>query len=132
MPVIPRDPAVFSVGSLRRGFHALEQGAKRADDGVVTFAEQRSEDVLADPLAPDVIAAITPRDRGGIEVDPVGMVASDYVVLSVTNTPPVEFERSFESVEINAAGGGEIDAYGSCFVCHHPVSHTQSKPIRRK
>ena len=116
----PRDPG----GSLRRGLHALEERAECADDRVVAFAEQRGENVLADPLAPDVIAAITPRDRGGIEVDPVGVVASDYVVPSVSDSLPVEGEGSFETVEVNAAGGGEVD----CYACHSLLrSHSPSQ-----
>ena len=38
--------------------------------------------MLADSLAPNVITAITTRDGGGVQVDPVGVVAAYDMVLS--------------------------------------------------
>ena len=98
----------------RRGFDPLEQGAKRADDGVVPFAEQGGQDVLADLVPPQVIAAVTPRYGGGVEVDPMIVVAAYDVVSAFTDTPSFELEASFQPVEVDPTSSFEID----CRVCH--------------
>jgi hypothetical protein len=51
----------------------------------------------------------------------VFVVASNHVVLAFTDSPAFEPQTSHEPLEVNAAGGDEVDPN----VCHDPVSlHT--------
>jgi hypothetical protein len=105
---------VDCVNALRRRFHALEQRTERPDDCVIALAKQRGEDVLADPFPPEVIAAVAARNRRSVQVDPMIVVAANYVISAFANPPSFEREASFQSVQVNAAGAFEID----CWVCH--------------
>jgi hypothetical protein len=51
------------------------QLAKSLEYPLITFAEEGGENVLADPIAPEVIAAVAARERGGVEVDPMRLRA---------------------------------------------------------
>jgi hypothetical protein len=90
------------------------------------FTKQRGEDVLADPLAPDVVAAVAARDGRRVQVHPVGVVATNDLIAAVPNALSFELETPFESIQVDAAGGVEVDCYvchsisGSCGESHNP------------
>ena len=105
---------VDRVNALRRRFHALEQRTERPDDRVIPLAQKGREDVLADPIPPEVIAAVAARNRRGVEVDPMFVVAANYVISAVADSPSVERQASFQPIQINSACPLEID----CCVCH--------------
>src|SRR4051812_17163115 len=53
---------------LRLDLH--EQPPQRFHDAVVSLSQKRRQDVLADLLAPQMVAAVAPGMRGGIEIHP--------------------------------------------------------------
>src|SRR3954464_12198639 len=60
------------LGSLfTRRAQSLDDRAECAHDALISFPDQRGKNVLADPFAPKVIAAIAARISGGIEIHPV-------------------------------------------------------------
>ena len=65
---------------------------------------------------PEVVAAITPWNRHGVEVDPVIVFASDDVISPFTHAAAVEGEAPLEAVKIDAAGSVEVDVR----LCHVP------------
>ena len=62
----------------------------------------------------EMIAAVAARNRRGVQVDPVIVVAAHHMVSAFANPPSLEVEASFQPVQVNAAGPFEID----CWVCH--------------
>src|SRR6185295_5171839 len=108
-----------SVSTLRRRFHALEQRTERPNDRVIAFAQKRGEDVLADPFAPEMVAAVAARNGRGVQVDPVIVVAAHHMVSAFADPPSFEREASFQPVQVNAAGPFEIDSW----VCHSHLLH---------
>src|SRR5205085_2276031 len=86
-----------------------EELAERVDDPVVPFAQQRGEDVLADPLAPQVIAAVAARMRGGVEVHPVIVLAAGHVVPAVAQTLTGQQQAAPQAVEVDATSGIDVD-----------------------
>jgi len=61
-----------------------------------------------------VVAAVAARDGRRVQVHPVGVVAADDLIAAVPNALSFELETPFESIQIDAAGGVEVDCYG----CH--------------
>ena len=104
---------VERVNALSRRFHALEQRSERPDDRLIALAEEGGEDVLADPIPPEMVAAVAARNRCCVEVDPVIVVAAYHMVSAFADPPSFELEASFQPVQVNAAGPVEID----CWVC---------------
>ena len=49
----------------------------------MALAQQRREDVLADPFSPQVIAAIAAGMRRGVEIHPVLVFAAGHAVAAV-------------------------------------------------
>jgi len=70
--------------------------------------------VLADPVSPQVVAAITPRQGRGVEVDPMLVATAYHVVSATADSPAVELETSLESIQIDAARCVEVNEN----VCH--------------
>ena len=97
------------VNALGRRFHALEQRTERTNDRVIALAKKGGEDVLADPIPPEVIAAVAARNGRGVQVDPVIVVAAYHMVSAFADPSSLELEASFQPVQVNAAGPLEID-----------------------
>jgi len=53
--------------------HQVMQGD---DHPLVTFTQERGENVLADLFAPEMIGAVAPREIAGVQVDPVGVYST--------------------------------------------------------
>jgi hypothetical protein len=106
-------PISYSLWS-RQAPNAIDQRTERADHRVVPFAEQRGKDVLTDPVSPQVIAAVTSRDRRGVEVHPMVVVTAYDVVTAVADPRSFELEAAFQPIQVNPAGSLEID----CWMCH--------------
>lgn len=82
---------------------------QRHDDPRLTLAEQRRQDVFADPLAPQMVAAVAPRQVCGIEVNPMGLCAASDQVLPRSYSLSVEFEAPFQPIQVDSAGAIKID-----------------------
>jgi hypothetical protein len=88
---------------------------ERYDHAHVPLSEQRREDVLADAVAPEMVAAITPRMRGRVKVHPMILGASGHEVLPLPYALAAKPQAPLQPAEIHPAGGIEIDRH----VFHH-------------
>src|SRR4051812_39460228 len=70
----------FASGGQRAAPERHDQLAQRTENALVSLAEQRREDVLADLVAPEMIAAVAARHLGGVQVDPVSLGAAGDAV----------------------------------------------------
>jgi hypothetical protein len=93
----------------------LEKSRQRRQDALVPLTQECGQNVFADSLAPQVIAAIAARVRGGIEVDPVILGSSGDAITAEADPLTAESETPLQSVEVDATRGIEVDLH---FVCH--------------
>jgi hypothetical protein len=77
---------------------------------LVPLAEQGCEKVLAELVPPEVVAAITPRHPGRVQVDPVGLLAAANMVAAGTHPVDVELETPLEALEVDTAQRDEVDS----------------------
>jgi len=86
-----------------------EKSRQRRNDALVPLTQKCGEDVFADPLTPQMIAAIAARVSPVVEVDPVILSSAGDAVASVAYSLTAKPEASLQTVEIDAARGIEID-----------------------
>jgi hypothetical protein len=89
---------------------SCEETGQRRQDALVSFTQERGQNVFADAVAPQVIAAVAARVGGGAKVDPVlvAAVAGDAVT-AIADALTMEPEAPLQSIEVHAAGGLEVD-----------------------
>src|SRR5512133_1140939 len=80
-----------------------EQSPQRAHDAIVPLAQQRGEDVLAQLLAPQVVAAVAARVRRRVQVDPVILRAARDAVAAESHALAVQLQAALEPLEVDAA-----------------------------
>src|SRR5207253_710075 len=102
--------------SVLRGFaapllrlYSTEQLPERVHDAVVSFTQQRREDVLADLLAPQMVAAVASRVRGGVEIHPVIVLPAGDVIAAVTHPLSMQQETPPQPLQIDATSGVDVD-----------------------
>jgi hypothetical protein len=105
--------------------NVFEEPAKRADHPVVPLAQQRREDVFADLLPPQMIAAVTPRYRARVKIHPVLVIATSHQIATLTDPIAAKAETPFQTTEVHAPRRIEIDRNRSCLL-HSP--RLSSKP----
>ena len=88
---------------------------QRRDDALVPLTQECGQNVFADPLTPEMIAAVAAGMSGRVEVDPVILSTSSDTVASGADPLTSEPEAPLQSIEIDAACGIEVDEN---FVCH--------------
>src|SRR3954447_5771207 len=98
-----------------------EEPRQRRHDALVALTQECGQDVLADSLAPEVIAAVAARMRGGIEVDPMVLDTARDPVPAVADPLTAESKAPLQTVEVDASCGVEVDLH---FVRH---DYSQSK-----
>ena len=91
------------------GANVLDQTPQRPHYALVAFTEEGGEDVLADALAPEVIAAVAAGVAGRVEIHPVHLVATTDAVAPIPYALALETKTALEAGEIHSAGGVEID-----------------------
>jgi len=79
-----------------------DQFLKGGKDLLIPLSQQRGEDVLADLLAPQVVGTVAPRQVGGVEVHPVGVLAAGDAESARTNALGPEPEATLQAIEIDA------------------------------
>jgi len=65
--------------------------------------------VLADPLAPEMIAAVTARMPGGVKIHPMLLGTTGKAITAAADTVALERQAALETSDINAARHFEID-----------------------
>jgi hypothetical protein len=103
----------------KRSFHLgrlnpLEKSRQRRQDALVPLTQECGQNVFADPLAPQMIAAIAAGVRGGIEIDPVILGSTCDTISANADTFTAKPEASLQSIEIDAARGIEVDLHVYC------------------
>jgi hypothetical protein len=71
---------------------------------LVPFPEERGENVLAGPVAPEVVPTIAARMRCAIKIHPVFLGAAREVVLSFADTVSLEREAPLETTTSTPSG----------------------------
>jgi hypothetical protein len=97
----------FHLGRCR----ASEKSRQRRDDALVPLTQKCGQDVFANPLTPQMIAAIAARVSRVVEVDPVVLSSSRDAVASVAYSLTAKPEAPLQAIEIDAARGIEVDQY---------------------
>ena len=88
---------------------SCEKSWQRRYDALVSLTQECGQDVFADLLTPQVIAAVAARVSIGVEVDPVVLSSSGDAVASVANSLTAKPDASLQTVEVNATCGIEVD-----------------------
>jgi hypothetical protein len=96
---------------LLRGAKALDYGAERAHHALVALSDQRGKNVLADAVAPEMIAAVAPRMSGAVEIYPVVLRTARKMVSAVTHSVAFERETALEAGNVDTPGHLEIDSW---------------------
>jgi hypothetical protein len=86
---------------------------QRRDDALVPFTQECGQNVFADSLTPQVIAAVAARVSIRVEVDPMVLGSSGDAVATVADSLTAKPDASLQTVEVDAAGGVEVDQ--ECF-----------------
>src|SRR4051794_31275645 len=86
-----------------------KKSRQRRDDALVPLTQECGQNVFADALTPQVIAAIAARVSRSVEVDPVDLGSPRDAVASNANPLTMKPEASLQPVEIDAARGIEVD-----------------------
>jgi hypothetical protein len=100
----------FHLGRL----NPLEKSRQRRQDALVPLTQECGQNVFADSLAPQMIAAIAAWVRGGVEVDPVNLGSSRDTISTDADTLTAKPEAPLQSIEIDAARGIEVDLHVHC------------------
>src|SRR3954465_11324630 len=88
---------------------SCEESRQRRQHALVSFAQKCGQNVLADPLPPEVIAAVAARVRGGVQVDPMVLRPASDAIAAVADALTVEPEAPLQPIEVDATSGVEVD-----------------------
>jgi hypothetical protein len=94
---------------------SCEKAWQRRDDALVPFTQECGQNVFANLLTPQVIAAVAARVSVRVEVDPMILSPSGDAVASVAYALTMKPKASFQTVEIDATSGVEVD---QCLLRH--------------
>jgi hypothetical protein len=94
-----------------RGAQALDDIAECSHHALISLSQKRGENVLADPLAPQVIAAVAARVKRRVEIDPMILGATGKMIPAFANAIGLERQTALEASDINAACHFEIDCW---------------------
>jgi len=81
----------------------LDDLAECAHYAFVAFSDERRQDVLADPVAPKVVAAVASRVVRSIEINPVFLGSAGKVVAAATDAATLEIQTAFEANDVESA-----------------------------
>src|SRR5689334_257348 len=119
-----RQPAGSTRGVFQSGrVCPREKSRQRRHDALVALTQKCGQNVFADPLAPQVVAAIAARVRGGVEVDPMVLSPAGNPVPAVADSLTAEAKAPLQTVEVDASSGVEVDL--------HFVRHNYSQSRRK-
>ena len=77
---------------------------------LVSLAEQHREDVLADAVPPEVVAAVAARETFRVQIHPVRLAAAPHAVAAPADALDAEREGAFEPPGFDPAGGSDVPA----------------------
>jgi hypothetical protein len=91
-----------------------EESWQRRHDAFVSLTQECGQNVFADPIAPQVVAAVAARVSACVEVDPVVLGPAGDTVASVPYAFTVKSETSLQPIEIDTTCGVEVDENFGC------------------
>lgn len=86
--------------------HQLPKGREHA---LVSLAQECGQDVLADLLTPQVIPTVAAGQLGGVQVDPVRLMAAVHSITAGGDPLDAKLQAAFETGQIEGTDGVEID-----------------------
>jgi hypothetical protein len=97
-----------SKGSFHLGrLNPLEKSSQRRQDALVPLTQECGQNVFADSLAPQMVAAIAARVRGRVEVDPMILGSSRDAIAAnadaLTPKPAVELTTQHWDARLTTA-----------------------------
>jgi hypothetical protein len=98
---------------------------------LVPFPEERGENVLAGPVAPEVVPTIAARMRCAIKIHPVFLGAAREVVLSFADTVSLEREAPLETTTSTPSGLAKSIAGSIFYNSISSYKFPDSKDLRR-
>jgi hypothetical protein len=98
----------FASGGERAAAEGQDQIADRGEDAFIALPEQGGEDVLADLVAPEMVATVTAGHIGRVEIHPVDLVATLDPVPPRADVRSVELKTALQAIRIDAARS-EVD-----------------------
>jgi hypothetical protein len=124
--VCPGKTSGISLGGGSALLEVCDEQTKRCEHVLISLAKEGGQDVLADAVPPEVISAVTSREAGGVEVDPVRLRASGDAIAPRPKSDRAQREAPLEPVQVHSAGGLEIDGrFGGIWAGKDVRSHTQ-------
>ena len=104
---------VMSGGASQSG----HQPSDLAQNHFVALADEGSENVLADRVAPEVIGAVAAREGGRVKVYPVRLRASGKVIAAVPDSLAVQPQAALQTRAVHASGRVKIDGGSRSRLC---------------
>lgn len=87
---------------------------------LVTLADEGSQNVFADRVAPEVVGAVAAWESGGIQIYPVRLRASGEMIAAETNSLAMQPQAALQTRAVHSSGGMKINRGArsrlSCFV----------------
>jgi hypothetical protein len=99
------------------------------EDAFIALAQQGGEDVLADLLSPQVVAAIAAGDAGGVQVHPVELFAPLDAIAAGADASGMELQAALQTVQIDASEGVEVDGGFRHFGFLKPVCSSKKSSL---
>src|SRR5215208_3519808 len=99
----------ISLGGGSSLFEVRDQHPQRREHVLISFAEEGGQEVLADPVPPEVISAVAAREGGGVEVDPVRLRTAGDTITPCPESGGAQGETPLEAVQVHSPGGLEVN-----------------------
>lgn len=88
-------------GDAREMAEVTDQAPECREHPLIALPEQGGEDVLAEMIAPDVVAAIAAGQAGGVEVNPMGLHPAGDAVPAGGYPLSLQLHAALEAGEID-------------------------------
>ena len=83
----------------------MDETPQSGEHPLIAFAQEGGEDVLADLLAPEMVAAVAPGQLCAEQVHPMSLDAARNPVAAGTDAVPFELEAALEARRIDGDSG---------------------------
>jgi hypothetical protein len=123
----PEDDAESKRSLHLRRMNSCEKSRECGEHALVPFTQECGQNVFADALTPEMVAAVAARVSGGVEVHPVILGSARDAIAAGADALTAEPEAPLQTVEVDATCGVEVDLH---FFCHVllPIRGYDSSP----
>ena len=95
-------------------FERAHERPNLVEDGFITFAQARSDDVLAYHVTPQIVAAVTPRMIWRDKIHPVGGISARHSISAISNRFANELNSSLYPARLNS----DVVSFPHFFLCN--------------